>query len=194
MKSILAGMVAILLGSGNLAEARDINSVMSEVIQTLSSEFRSQQLNFKQGDYAKYDMKVGSFINGKMEMNVLEVSSEGIWLQQLVDLGFAGKQDVRQLMDPNTGEIKKYIVNGKEETPPERGDIDIIEQKEDTVQVPAGTFTCVYIKANIEAQGQKAVAEQWVNPSQVAVMGLVKMVTQTQLGPMVAVLTSYKKH
>jgi hypothetical protein len=98
------------------------------------------------------------------------------------------------LIDPNTGEIKKYIVNGKEQAPPERGDIEIIEQKEDTVQVPAGRFTCVYIKANIQAQGQTAVAEQWINPREVAVMGLVKMVTQTQLGPMTAVLTSFKKN
>jgi hypothetical protein len=194
MKKMLAGMLAALMSLGFHAQARDVNSLVSEVAQVLSNEFRTQQLDFKKGDFAKYDMNVGGFIKGKMDMNVLDVSSEGVWLQQLVDLGFAGKQDVRQLIDPNTGEIKKYIVNGKEQAPPERGDIEIIDQKQDTVQVPAGRFTCVYIKANVEAQGQKAVVEQWLNPREVAVMGLVKMVTQTQLGPMTAVLTSFKKN
>jgi hypothetical protein len=194
MKFMLAGMLVALISFGSQVQARDVNSLASEVAQVLSNEFRAQQLDFKKGDFAKYDMNVGSFIKGKMEMNILDVSAEGIWLQQFIDLGFAGKQDVRQLIDPNTGEIKKYIVNGKEQAPPERGDIEIIEQKEDTVQVPAGRFICVYIKANIQAQGQKAVAEQWINPREVAVMGLVKMVTQTQLGPMTAVLTSFKKN
>jgi len=192
MKLMLSGIFAVLMGFQ--AQARDVNSVLSEIAQMASYELRTQQLNFKKGDFAKYNMNVGSFIRGKMEMNVLDVTNEGVWLQQIVDLGFAGKQDVRQLMDPTTGEIKKYIVNGKEQDPPERGNIEIIEQKEDTVQVPAGRFICVYIKANIEAQGQKAVAEQWLNPREVAVMGLVKMVTQTQMGPMTAVLTSFKKH
>jgi hypothetical protein len=194
MKIMLAGVLAAFMSFGFHAQARDVNSLLSEVTQVLNNEFRAQQFDFKKGDFAKYDMSVGGFIKGKMEMNVLDVSSEGVWLQQLVDLGFAGKQDVRQLMDPNTGEIKKHIVNGKEQAPPERGDIEIIDQKQDTVQVPAGRFTCVYIKANVQAEGQKAVVEQWLNPREVAVVGLVKMATQTQLGPMTAVLTSFKKN
>jgi len=194
MKFMLGGILAAIISFSNQAHARDINSLVSELSLIMSNEFKAQQLDFKRGDFAKYDMNVGSFIRGKMEMNVLDVTNEGVWLQQLIDLGFAGKQDVRQLIDPNTGEIKRYIVNGKEQTPPDRGNVDIIEQKQDTVQVPAGRFVCVYIKANIEAQGQKAVAEQWVNPREVAVMGLVKMVTQTQIGPMTAVLTSFKKN
>jgi hypothetical protein len=194
MKFMLVGILATILGFSTQGQARDINTLVNEISWVMSNEFKAQQLNFKQGDFAKYDMNIGSFIKGKMEMNVLDVTHEGVWLQQLVDLGFAGKQDVRQLLDPNTGEIKRYIVNGKEQTPPDRGNIEIIEQKQDTVQVPAGRFVCVYIKANIEVQGQKAVAEQWINPRDVAVMGLVKMVTQTQLGPMTAVLTSFKKN
>jgi len=174
--------------------AYTINDLMWEARQVLQDAYAPYALDFKKGDFAKYDMNVGSFIKGKMEMNVLDVGADGVWLQQLVDLGFAGKQDVRQLMDPYTGEIKKFIVNGKEQTPPDRGNIEIIEQKQDRVTAPAGTFDVVYIKANVEAQGQKTVAEQWVNPMQVAVMGLVKMVSQTPMGAMTAVLTSFKKN
>ena len=198
MKKWIFTIVTML--SFKAAVAMPTESMPQELLAAVGSlteqfihQMRPMALNFKQGDFAKYDMNVGSFVKGKMEINVLEVGAEGIWIQQLVDLGFAGKQDMRQLLDPNTGEIKKFIVNGKEQAPPDRGNFEIIDQKEDTIQVPAGRFTCVYIKAEVENQGQKSVTEQWVNPRQVAVMGLVKMVSQTQLGPMVAVLTTFKK-
>lgn len=194
MKMMLSAILALALHFTPSAQATDINQVFLQINESILSEVQPFIFDFKEGDSTKYDMNVGSFIRGKMEMNVLEVSSEGVWIQQLVDMGFAGKQDMRQLMDPNTGEIKRFIVNGKEQAPPERGNVEVIEQKEDTIQVPAGRYTCVYIKANVEAQGQSTVSEQWIAPREVAVMGLVKMVAQTQLGPMTAVLTSSKKH
>lgn len=196
MQALLKGLVRFVVVSlvAFNTWAFTLNDLMWKAQEVLQDAYAPYALDFKKGDFAKYDMNVGGFIKGKMEMNVLDVGPDGVWLQQLIDLGFAGKQDVRQLIDPYTGEIKKFIANGKEQTPPERGNIEVIEQKQDRITVPAGTFDVVYIKANLEAQGQQTVAEQWVNPVRVAVMGLVKMLSQTPMGTMAAVLTRFKKN
>ncbi|MBX2995628.1 MAG: hypothetical protein KF681_12425 [Bdellovibrionaceae bacterium] len=148
--------------------------------------------NFKKGDEANYNLNM-SIIKGSMKMLVMDIVADGVWIQQLVDLGFAGKQDMQQLIDPNTGEIKKLIVNGKEQAPPKTGDVEVIDSKEDTVTVPAGTFTCLYIKAKVTQDGKASEAQQWVNPKEVPVFGMVKMITQSQLGPVTVELLSFKR-
>jgi hypothetical protein len=122
-------------------------------------------------------------------MSVKSIDSTSVVLGQDLDIGFLGKQSCEVTMDVNTGEQKSIVCNGQAQQPPSASDIELIEQKEDTVTVPAGTFTCVYIKA--KTQGQ--IVQQWVNPKEVPVMGMVKSIVPSQVGDMTLELTSFKK-
>jgi hypothetical protein len=46
----------------------------------------------------------------------------------------------------------------------------------------------------MKQNGQDTTAEQWVNPKQVPVMGMVKIIAQSQMGPVTAELTSFKRN
>lgn len=187
----LALVTSLLVGS--FATAATLTDVIARTGQTIvMSDVSPAGLNFKKGDEANYNLNM-SIVKGSMKMLVMDIVADGVWIQQLVDLGFAGKQDMQQLIDPNTGEIKKLIVNGKEQAPPKTGDIEVIDSKEDTVTVPAGTFTCLYIKAKVTQDGKASEAQQWVNPKAVPVFGMVKMITQSQLGPVTVELLSFKR-
>lgn len=189
MKSLLAFFVGLTLTTS--AFAKDITTVVTSVAaQAALAGVETQGLNLKVGDNAKYNVNV-SFIKGTMDMTVDSIGADGVWIHQNLDLSFAGKQNIQILIDPNTGQIKKMIVNGKEQAPPTANDIEIVDTKEDTITVPAGTFLCVYIKAHDRANNQDA--EQWVNMKQVAVFGLVKSIAASQLGPVTIELTSFKK-
>ena len=187
--------LSLFVGAAASAKTATITDVMVQATQQMFVQdgLIPAGLHFTKGDQAKYDMQIASFIKGTMEMNVMDVGADGVWIQQAMDLGFAGKQDIRELIDPATGAVKKMIVNGKEQTPPAAGDVEIIESKEDTVQVPAGKFTCMYIKAKIKNNEQATEAEQWINIKDIPVMGMVKMIAQSQMGPVTAELTSFKR-
>lgn len=147
-------------------------------------------LNLKKGDTASYNVSMG-FISGTMVMSVYDIVAEGIWIHQDMDLSMVGKQKIEILIDPNTGEIKKVLVNGKEEQIPARGEMEVVETKEETVTVPAGTFPTVYIKVLDKSKNETI--QQWVNLKDVAVFGMVKSISPSQIGEVKMELTSFRK-
>jgi hypothetical protein len=181
----------MLFASATFAKGSLTLDVVSSLQQQTMSEARAQGLNWAIGDNCHYNMTMGSFMKGTMEMIVREKNDEGYWLDQNLDLGFMGKQKISVLIDPNTGAIKKVIVNGKEEQPPEQGDMEVIEVKEDKVTVPAGTFEAVYFRAKDKKQNQEV--QQWANPKLVPIMGLIKSISPSQMGEIVNELTSFEK-
>lgn len=156
----------------------------------IASEVQAQALNWKVGDTNNYKIDMG-FIKGTMKMSVKSIAADGIWLEQLADLGFAGKQTIETLIDPNTGEIKKMLVNGKEQEAP-KSNVEIIELKEDRITVPAGTFDCIH--ARIKDLDQNQEINQWVNPQQIPISGMLKSVAPSQFGQVTITLTSFKKN
>lgn len=181
--------IALMMTLGLSANASVLTDLGTQIAQqTILSQVESTALNFKKGDSANYNLNM-SIIQGTMVMSVHDIVADGVWIHQDVDMSFAGKQKMEILIDPNTGETKKLIVNGKEEKIPDQGDVELIETKEETIRVPAGQFTCLYIKAKTK-EGE---AQQWVNLKEVPVFGMVKSIMQSQLGPVTIELTSFKK-
>jgi hypothetical protein len=181
--------IALMLTLGLNAHA----SVFTEIgtftaQQAVMGQVETAGLNLKKGDTANFSLNM-SIIQGTMVMAVHDIVADGVWIHQNVDMSFAGKQKIEILIDPNTGETKKLIVNGKEEKTPDQGDVEVIETKEETISVPAGQFTCLYIKVKTK-DGE---AQQWVNMKQVPVFGMVKSIMQSQFGPVTIELTSFKK-
>ncbi|PIS10164.1 MAG: hypothetical protein COT73_10880 [Bdellovibrio sp. CG10_big_fil_rev_8_21_14_0_10_47_8] len=58
--------------------------------------------------------------------------------------------------------------------------------------VPAGTFTCLYIRAKDSEKNQEI--QQWINPKLIPVLGMAKSIVPSQMGEVVLELTSFKKN
>ena len=159
----------------------------------LMDDVRTSRIPLTVGDTANYSIDLAGLLQGTMEMLVREETSEGIWLEQNIDL-MIQKQKVETLLDSETGAVKKMLVDGKEQKMEEGGKSEIVESKPDTVTVPKGTFECTYVKIkNTDADGQSSEAELWLNPEIVSIVGLIKQVAQSQLGPVTIELTDFKK-
>lgn len=149
----------------------------------------TQGLNWKVGQENNYKLNMGGFINGTMKMSVREITADGIWMVQDVDL-MIQKQKIEALIDANTGAVKKMLVNGKEQQPP-KSDFEVVEQKEDHITVPAGSFDTIYIKVKDKANNGQ-ISEQWVNPRDIPLSGMAKSLADSQLGKVTIELTSFK--
>ena len=123
-------------------------------------------------------------------MKCREVGADGIWMDQDMDLGFAGKQQASMLIDPNTGEIKKMLVGGKEQQVPKQN-VEVISVTEDHITVPAGTFDCVH--AVIKDKDNNQETNAWINPEKVPLSGMLKTIQPSQFGEVHVELKSFHK-
>jgi hypothetical protein len=144
--------------------------------------------DFKVGDTANYN--VNMIFPGTMVMTVTDVQPEVVTISQKMQTLF-GAQDCVQKLNPNTGESLGLTCNGQQQDEGDPNDLEVLEQKEDTVTVPAGTFTCLYMK--VQKKSTQDIIEQWINPSEVPVFGMVKQIQPSQLGPVTIELTSFRK-
>lgn len=186
-------LVAIAAIAGFQAAALSINIQLLDV-QALNTqildEVRTQGLPWKVGDTAEYSLNLGGFIDGSMVMLVREETAEGVWLQQDIDLQFQ-KQKVETLFDKETGQVKRVLVDGQEQKIEGGEAPEIVESKPDTITVPAGTFECSFIKLKDKKQG--TTTDLWLNPELVPIVGLIKQVAQSQLGPVTLELKGFGK-
>lgn len=177
--------------SFNAVAAPSAVEVLTQVqMPAIMDQAQTMGLDWKVGDTASYNVDMG-FIKGSMVMSVRSVAADGIWMDQNMDLGFAGKQKVETLIDPNTGEVKKMLVNGKEQSVPKQ-EIEIIDVKEDRITVPAGTFDCIH--ARLKEKGKNDEINAWINPQEIPLSGMLKQVAPSQLGQVTISLKSFKKN
>lgn len=181
---------AILVSASAHAYNTVGESILASQLAHIKGAVVTEGLDWRVGQENNYKLNMGGFINGTMKMYVKEVTADGIWVVQDVDL-MIQKQKVEILIDPNTGEIKKMLVDGKEQAPPKQ-DMEIIEQKEDRVTVPAGTFDAIYLKVKDNANNG-SISEQWINPRDIPLSGMLKSLADSQLGKVTIELTSFKK-
>ena len=158
--------------------------------QQIQESVVTEGLNWIVGQENNYKLNMGGFIQGTMKMSVREIGADGAWLVQDIDLSIQ-KQKVEVLIDLNNGQIKKMIVNGKEQAPP-KSDMEVVEQKEDHITVPAGSFDAIYIKVKDKANNN-AISEQWINPRDIPISGMMKSLADSQFGKVTIELTSFKK-
>jgi len=189
VKALIAALG--LAFSVNAVAAPTITDVLVQAqMPAIMDQAQTQGLDWKVGDTASYTVDMG-FIKGSMVMSVASIGADGIWMNQDMDLGFAGKQQAQTLIDPNTGEIKKMLVNGKEQAVPKQ-DIEVIDMKEDKVTVPAGTFDCIHARLRDKEKNEEINA--WLNPSIVPLSGMLKQVAPSQFGNVTVALKSFKKN
>ena len=187
-KGLLFGAV-MAASSFGWAAPTIAETVIDITQQTILYQAHTQCLNWKVGDTANYDLNLGGFLPGTMVMSVKSIGAEGIWIDQVLDLTIQ-KQTMSMLLDPNTGEVKKVLVDGKEQQMPENT-MEVVEVKEDKITVPAGTFECLH--AILKDKKTNENADVWVNPALVPMSGMIKTIQPSQLGKVTIVLKSFKK-
>ncbi len=173
-------LVATLIASVSIQVSAMPNFLEEMVVsfqKSTLSNAETQGLNLVVGDTNEYDLDMG-IIKGTMKMSVREEVAEGFWIDQDMDLKIQ-KVKVEILMDPNTGAILKLIVNGKEEQVPD-SNIEIVEQKEAEVTVPAGTYRSIYLK--IRDLDKNENSEVWINPQEIPINGMIKSIQPGQFG------------
>lgn len=177
---------------GFQAGAVDLTSTWVSFVKQaeVQTEIGTQQLPWVVGETADYKLNIGGFLNGTMKMLVRELTPEGFWIEQNIDL-MIQKQKVEILFDASTGQVKEILVDGQKQQMPEAGEQEILESRPDTVTVPAGTFECAYLK--IKDKKENSETELWVNPDEIPILGLIKNVGQSQIGPVTMELTAFNK-
>lgn len=187
-KTFIAAMT--LFTAQAFANTSVFDTVQHITQQTILGQAETQGLNWKVGDTNNYVIDMG-FLKGTMSMSVREIGADGIWLDQKVDMGFAGKQDVQTLLDPNTGAVKKMIVNGQEQAPPKQN-VELIDTTEDRITVPAGTYDAIHARLKDKDNNQEI--NIWVNPQQIPISGMLKTIQPSQMGNVTVLLKSFKKN
>ncbi len=182
-------IVAAALVVTTAAQASDslATFVFKKQLVQIQGVIKAQGLNWQVGDTNNYKLNMAGFLNGSMKMYVREITADGIWMVQDVDL-MIQKQKIEVLLDQATGEVKKMLVNGQEQAPPESNP-EIIDQKEATVTVPAGTFKTIYLKIKDGDQ----TSEMWVNPRDIPLSGMAKSLADSQIGKVTIELQSFTK-
>lgn len=185
----LGCLIATLL-IGSQASANYSAEMTMEVTRSVVEQTIGLGSGWTVGDTADYSLN-GGFIKGTMKIFVREEVSEGMWIQQDMDLGFMGKQKIEILYAPN-GTVLAMLVNGEKQTPPDPADQEIIEMKDANVTVPKGTFDCTYVKIKDVKSGN--ITEAWIDLTrEVPVTGMIKTMAPSQIGTITVELTGYKK-
>lgn len=180
MKRILL-VAAAMIGAAASAEGVNMTRVMTQITHSIP-QFTG---HFTPGDTCNYNLSVLG-MTGSMTMSVKSVGADGVWIDQAISLG-GQNQDEQELIDPATGAVKKVIVNGQEQAPPDPNDVQIISEQKADVTVPAGTFHTIDVKVHIKSQN--ADQEMWIDPTNVPVAGLVKLAASSQGIPITGELT-----
>lgn len=166
-----------------------LNPVANSMVN-MAQEMSERGLNWHVGDRLDYNMAISGMmpINGTMYMEVVSDNADGLTVNQIADLGQFGQQTIEMLMDKNTGEIKRLVVNGKEQAVPDSSGGKILKQEQARVTVPRGTYDCIYILME-DADGNQS--EIWINPSEIPMLGMVKNVSSQQGMTVTMELTSF---
>ena len=167
-----------------------VNQAVSMIDEDMMGNVEIMGLPWKTGESASYNLDMG-FVKGTAVMKVREETAKAFWLDQDMDLGFMGQQKVEILIDKNTGQILELIVNGQKQQPPEPGENEVEETRQDRVTVPKGTFDCIY--ARIKDIKKNQTSEAWINPSIVPIMGMIKQVSPGPFGNVTMELTDFVK-
>lgn len=185
-------IMSLVLSFGLLAKALPIEAVVNDIsADIVKSEIIAQGLKWKVGDQNNYDLNVGTFIKGKMSMLVREISADGVWVDQDQDMGFAGKHKGSALYDINTGELKRLILDGKEQQV-KKPNTELIDTKDEEVQVPAGKFESIH--ARILDKDENVEINAWINFRDIPISGMLKMTKPSQFGEILVELRSFKKN
>jgi hypothetical protein len=129
-------------------------------------------IHWKVGDTNTYYLQYGLAGLDLIE-SVNKINQEGLWVQQVAYHAGQKVQVVDILYDQNNGSIKKILLDGKQQSVSDYNNNEVIEHKQDTVTVPAGTFDCHYMLLKNKKSGK--LSKVWLNPEISSIGGLLRL-------------------
>ena len=144
-------------------------------------------IDWRVGDHADYQLDMGFFGQGSVKKRATSEEKDAIWLRADVQTPM-GNQTIDTLFRRSDGKVLKMLVDGKEHTF-EEPDIEIIDQREESVTVPAGTFRAIYVK--VRDRKQQSDTEAWVNPMAIPLGGIAKSTTKKSMLTITMELTAF---
>lgn len=145
-------------------------------------------LDWRVGDRASYTI-AAAVARGTAEQSVRQETSDGFWTLTEIDMGLLGRQKIEILYNKSTGAIRKLLVNGREQQPPDPSDLDVVESRFESVRVPAGEFDSVYSKMRNRRDGK--IQEGWSNPQLVPIGGMIKAKGESTVGAVTQELRAF---
>lgn len=144
-------------------------------------------IDWKVGD--SQDQRVTVFgMQGTMHKEATREEGNGIWVRQ--ELAISSNRDVTEVLyDRDSGRVLKLVHNGREESIPQ-DEIEIIETTQETVEVPAGKFETLHVKARSKKIKQLDV---WMNPRQIALDGAAKTAVDQGMMKVAMELVRFRK-
>lgn len=188
MLKSLTVLAAVLVISVGVQAAPTIAQLTQPVLDAAarSTAVSTLGLKWKIGDAADYNISAG-FFSGTVHAYVREDNGTEIWVQQ--DMSISGSnQKVEIQFDKASGQVLKVLADGKEQTLPDASQMEIVDQKEDSVTVPAGTFKAIYVKIKNKSDGK--IQEAWINPQDVPMNGMIKVLADSPFGKVTQELTA----
>lgn len=146
-----------------------------------SFSFAQAMKHFHPGDRAIYSVNASGY-TGTADMTVHSVTRAGVWLHETIDVSMI-HEELYQLVDPETGTVKRLIKDGEEQTPPRP---EVVATSFKRVAVPAGRYESVYKRLHLINEG--TTSEQWVDVDHVPGLGFVKLTGVNDGYPFVAEL------
>ncbi len=146
-------------------------------------------INWKVGEMANYKMTSLFGELGTMVKRVDREEENAIWVISETS-GQMGNNKIEMLLDRATGKVLQYIENGSSKAPPSNDDMEIIDQIEERITVPAGTFDTIKITAKTP---QIKKLEAWFNPSKTVMDGQIQAKINTGFLPVTMQLTSFTR-
>jgi|GEM_PF-1236303 len=186
------------------ASAQDVSaqklSLEAARIATLVQKFEAglvaqNLLNWQVGEYHNNTIKLSLPFPGTGRKYVASdvPARNAFWYNNEISI-LGQNQKTEALMDRATAKVLELIVNGeKQDVGGDDDQMEILEQYETTVEVPAGKFDCMYVKAKITSKGETQELEAWINPIDVNLDGMLKVKVQSQMGPVEMLLKEFGK-
>ena len=203
MKSLFKtlALVAAMTGLSHTSNASENAPLTARImfdVQKTVDAFQSElaamnMINWKVGEFHKNNVKLSLPFPGTGHKYVREDVPARNALWYINEMSILGQnQKTEALMSRENGETLELIVNGeKQDLSQDETEMEIIEQYETEVTVEAGTFECFYIKAKITQGDTVQELEAWINPIDINLDGMLKVVVQSQMGPVEMTLTEF---
>lgn len=195
MKNITLAILALAFAWATPAQAESADALAIELsvahIQaSVASDMDALNLiNWEVGETATLKMTSLFGELGNMVKRVDREQDNAIWVISETS-GQMGENTVEMLIDRATGQTLEYIENGQRKEPPSNDDFELIDQSEERVTVPAGTFDTIKITGKTS---QIKKLELWANPRDVVMEGTVQMKADTGFLPITMQLMSFSR-
>lgn len=161
--------------------------VPQNIIRNLAIQGVTDLIDWKVGEWAEFQMEF--VFPGTLKKEVTGEEKGAIWVVSVMSFDAFGDTEVKMKLSRATGEILEFYVNGEKQDPPAMPKVDIVDQVEEVITVPAGKFQTIKVTLKDRETGDMSYI--WVNPRDVAMEGIVQMQSSTQYGDMTLKLTAF---